>query len=59
MRETQQEKKDKESSFGDRKDKKGDFRGGFRRDSNRMLSMEETSKANLLHWKVLQVRWVK
>ena len=30
----QQEKKDKKAAFGDRKDKKGDFRGGFRRDSN-------------------------
>ena len=32
---SQQEKKDKKSAFADRKDnKKGDFRGGFRRDSN-------------------------
>ena len=31
---SQQDKKDKKQTFGDRKDKKGDFRGGFRRDSN-------------------------
>ena len=31
----------------------------FEGTATRMLSMEETSKANLLHWKVLQVRWVK
>ena len=31
----QQEKKDKKAAFADRKDnRKGDFRGGFRRDSN-------------------------
>ena len=30
----QQDKKDKKPALGDRKDKKGDFRGGFRRDSN-------------------------
>ena len=56
----QQEKKDKKAAFGDRKDKKGDFRScDFEGTATRMLSMEETSKANLLHWKVLQVRWVK
>ena len=31
---TQQDKKDKKPALGDRKDKKGDFRGGIRRDSN-------------------------
>jgi DNA polymerase-3 subunit alpha (Gram-positive type) len=56
----QQEKKDKKAAFADRKDnRKGDFRGGFRRDSNPDVVYGRDFEGEPVALRRLPVRWVR